>query len=158
MSIWPPRLSVKDVSKLMSWFSPSFSNALVNATASKLLLESFAGKSDSVAAFQLTLPDPGVFIAPDGIADFGIAQAIHCNHVCYSFVLRIDWLKPILTDYAIICSVNGLRNFICLWCNTTIVTRVATLISWWKTLDSPIKTPDYVLSIILLKWCNASLL
>jgi len=38
-------------SKLMSWFSPSFSGALVNATALMLLLESFARKSDSVAAF-----------------------------------------------------------------------------------------------------------
>jgi len=51
MQIWPATLSVKVVTKLMILFSPSFSGALVNATALTLLLESFAGKSDSVAAF-----------------------------------------------------------------------------------------------------------
>jgi len=56
--IWPARLSVKVVSKLMSWFSPSFSGALVNATALTLLLGSSARKNYLVAAFQLTLPDP----------------------------------------------------------------------------------------------------
>jgi len=35
----------------MSWFSPSFSGPLVNATALTLLLESFPRKSDSFAAF-----------------------------------------------------------------------------------------------------------
>ena len=39
-----------------------------------------------------------------------------------SFVLRIDWLKPFLTGYAITCGVNGVNSFICLWCNTAIVT------------------------------------
>ena len=48
MSIWPARLSVKGASELMSCFSPKFSDGLVNAT---LLLKSFGGKSDSVAAF-----------------------------------------------------------------------------------------------------------
>ena len=33
-----------------------------------------------------------LFIAPDSITDFGIAQATHCNPVCCSFVLRIDWV------------------------------------------------------------------
>jgi len=56
MSIWPGRLSVKVISQLMSWFSPSFSGALVNALALTLLLEIFARKSDSIAAFQLALP------------------------------------------------------------------------------------------------------
>jgi len=41
--IWPARVSVKIVYKLMSWFSLSFSGALVNATALhcylKVLLE-----------------------------------------------------------------------------------------------------------------------
>jgi len=55
--IWPARLSVKLISKLMS----QFSGALDNATALTLFLESFARKSDSVAAFLLTLPDPCVF-------------------------------------------------------------------------------------------------
>jgi len=31
-----------------------------------------------------------LFTAPDGITDFGIAQAKHCNLVFCSFVLRID--------------------------------------------------------------------
>jgi len=44
MSIWLARLSVKVVSKVMSWFSPSFSGAVDNATALALLLESFAVK------------------------------------------------------------------------------------------------------------------
>ena len=34
----------------------------------------------------------------------------------------MDWLKPFLTDHAITCGVNGLTSFICLWCNTTVVT------------------------------------
>ena len=38
--IWPARLSVNVVSKVMSWFSPSFSGAKVNATVLTLLLES----------------------------------------------------------------------------------------------------------------------
>ena len=41
----------ENVSKLVSWFSTSFSGALVNAIDLTLLLESFAEKSDSVAAF-----------------------------------------------------------------------------------------------------------
>jgi len=41
-------------------FTP-FSGALVNATALTLLLESFAEKKLSVAAFQLTLPDSCAF-------------------------------------------------------------------------------------------------
>jgi len=44
-----PGWVVKVVSKLMPWFSPSFSGAVVNATALTLLLDSFARKSDSVA-------------------------------------------------------------------------------------------------------------
>jgi len=52
---------------------------------------------------------------------FCIALAKHCNLIFCSFVLRIDWWKPFLTDYAITCGVNGLNSFMCLWCNTTIV-------------------------------------
>ena len=52
---------------------------------------------------------------------FGIALAKHCNLVFCSFVLRIDWWKPFLTVHAVTCGVNGLNNFMCLWCNTTIV-------------------------------------
>ena len=63
-----------------------------------------------------------LFTAPDSITDFGTAQAKHCNLVFCSFVLRIDWLKPFLADHAMTCGVNGLNGFICLWCNTTIVT------------------------------------
>ena len=60
-------------------------------------------------------------IAPDGITDFGIAHAKHCNLVFWSFVPRIDWLKPLLTDHAITCGINGLSSFLCLWWTTTIV-------------------------------------
>jgi len=42
MTIWPASLSVKGASKLMSWFSPTFSGALVNTTVLTLLLKSFA--------------------------------------------------------------------------------------------------------------------
>ena len=42
-------------------FTFIFRGALVNATALTLLLESFARKSDAVAGFWLTLPDPCVF-------------------------------------------------------------------------------------------------
>jgi len=62
-----------------------------------------------------------LFIAPDGITGFGIAQFRHCNVVFCSFVLRIDWLKPFLSDHAITYGINGLNSFKCLWCNTTIV-------------------------------------
>ena len=48
MSKWLARLSVKVVSKLMSCLL--FSGAVLNATALTLLLESFASKSDLVAA------------------------------------------------------------------------------------------------------------
>jgi len=63
-----------------------------------------------------------LFIAPDGITGFGIALAEHFHLVFGSFVVRIDWLKPFLTDHAITCGVNGLNICMCLWCNTTIVT------------------------------------
>jgi len=56
------------------------------------------------------------------ITGFGIVQSKHYNLVFCSFVLRIDWLKPFLTDHAITCGINGLNRFMCLWCNTTITT------------------------------------
>jgi len=61
-----------------------------NVTALKLLLESFDTKSDSVAGFCKRCQILALFIAPDGITDFGIAQAKHCNFVFCSFVLRTD--------------------------------------------------------------------
>ena len=80
---------------------PTFSGVLVNTTVLMLLLKSFVGKkcfSRGVLAntarflrfYSLeTLP----FLAADGITDFGIAQAKHCNLVFCSFVLEIDWSK-----------------------------------------------------------------
>jgi len=50
MSIWPARLCESRFQINVLIFT-SFSGALVNATALTLLLESFARKSDSVAAF-----------------------------------------------------------------------------------------------------------
>jgi len=47
------------------------------------------------ASYQ-TLP----ILAPEGIANFGIALAKHCNLVFCSFVIQIDWLKPFLTEHA----------------------------------------------------------
>jgi len=44
MSIWSASLSVKGALKLLSWITPTFSGALVNATVSTLLFENFAGK------------------------------------------------------------------------------------------------------------------
>jgi len=44
MSIWPASLSVKGASKLMSWFPPTFSGVLGDATVLTLLLKSFAEK------------------------------------------------------------------------------------------------------------------
>jgi len=78
MSIWPASLRVKDASNLISWFSPTFSDALVNATVLTLLLKSFAGKKSfshgvlaNTARFlrffsSETLP----FIAPGGLGYF----------------------------------------------------------------------------------------
>jgi len=98
MSICPASQSVTGASKLMSLLSPTFSGALVNATFVTLLLKSLARKkrfSRGVLArtarflrfFSLeTLP----FLAADGITNFGIALAKHCNLVFCSFVLQID--------------------------------------------------------------------
>jgi len=83
----------------MSWVSATFSGALINATVWKLLLKSFAGKkrfSRGVSAntarflrfFSLEIL---AFLSADGIADFGIALAKHCNLIFCSFVLQIDW-------------------------------------------------------------------
>jgi len=95
MSIWPARLSVKVISKLMFSFSPSFSGALVNATALTLqvLLEKAIQSwrfSLHCQVLALFLRSFALFTAPDGIRGFGIAQAKHCNVVVCSFVLRID--------------------------------------------------------------------
>ena len=136
MSIWPARLSVKLVSKLMSWFLPEFSGALINATALKrcclkVLLEKAIESRRfcqhcQILAFVL-LRSFGLFVAPDGITvtGFGIALAKHCNLVFCSFVLQIDWIKKtFLTEHAIACGINGLASFICLWCHTTIVATI----------------------------------
>ena len=69
----------------------------------------------------------------DGITGFGIALAKHYNRVFCSFILRIDWLKPFLTDHAITCGVNGVNIFICLWCNTAILT-IGTKVRFHHTL------------------------
>ena len=113
VSMWPASLSVKGGSKLMSWFSSTFSGALVNATVLTFVLKRFAGKkhfSGGVLAntgrflrfFSLeTLP----FLAPDGITNSGIALAKHCNLAFCSFVLQIDWSKTFS---------DGTRNS--MWC------------------------------------------
>ena len=91
----------------MLWFPPKFSGALVNTTALTLLLENFAKKRFS----REVLANTGRFLrfaslqtlrilATEGIANFGIALAKHCNLVFCSFVLQIDWWKPFLTEHA----------------------------------------------------------
>jgi len=95
MSIWPASLSVKGASKLTSLFLPTFSGALVNATALTLLLESFAGKKTFNRGVFANTADsstfsPLRFLVADGITDFCIALAKHCNLVFCSFVLQID--------------------------------------------------------------------
>ena len=75
----------------------------VNTTVLMLLLQSFAGKKcfgrgvlASTARFPRFFPlETLPFLAADGIADFGIAQAKHCNLIFCSFVLQIDWSKTI---------------------------------------------------------------
>ena len=133
MSIWPASPSVKGASKLLSWFWPTFSGALVNnATVSTLLLKSFAGKkrfSRGVLAntarflrfFSLeTLP----FFAPDGITDLDIALAFcrpnsstAISLSALSFDKSTDQ-KLFLTEHAI---TNVLTSFIYLWRNARIV-------------------------------------
>jgi len=129
MSIWPASLSVKGALKLLSWFSPTFSGALVNATVSTLLLKSFAGKKRfsrgvliNIARFLRffsleTLP----FFAPDGITDFGITLAFcrpnsstAISLSALSFDKSTDQ-KLFLTEHVI---TNGLTRFICLWCSS----------------------------------------
>jgi len=116
----------------MSLFLPTFLGAPVNATVLTLLLKSFAEKKRSSLGVSANIAvscifSPLRFLVADGITDFGIAQAKHCNLVFCSFVLQLDWLKSFLTEHAlhaITCGVNGLTSFIrfiCLWCNTRIV-------------------------------------
>jgi len=60
-----------------------------------------------------TLP----FLAPDGITDFGIALAKHCNLAFCFFVLQINWSKTFFDRT----KQNGLSKFICSWCNASIL-------------------------------------
>jgi len=94
------------------------SDGSVNATALILLLEILLEKAIQsrriswhcqILAFFL-VRSFALFTAPDGITGFGIPLAKHCNLVFCSFVLRIDWLKPFLTDHPITCGVNGLNT------------------------------------------------
>ena len=130
----------------MCWFSPWFSGDLVNATDLTLLLESFAGKAIQSRRFSyhcqifalFLFRSFTLFIAPDGIADFGIAQAKHCNLVFCSFVLRIGWLKPFLMAHAITCGANGLT-----WI-ASYVCSVATGVSLVNIRLSPSSTSDNI--------------
>jgi len=68
------------------WLTP-----LLKRCCLKVLLK----KIISIEAFQLTLPDsctfsPLRFLVANGITDFGIAQAKHCDLVFCSFLLQID--------------------------------------------------------------------
>jgi len=114
MSIWAASLSMKSASKLVSLFSTTFSGALANATFLTLLLKSFVGKKRFSRSVLTNTPrflrffslETFPFLAPDGITDFGIALAKHCNLVFCSFVLQIDWSKTFS---------DGSRNNMC--CN-----------------------------------------
>jgi len=61
------------------------------------------------------------FFAADGITDFGIALPKHCNLVCCSFVLQIDWWKNFSDGPRNNMWCNGVASFMCLWCNERIV-------------------------------------
>jgi len=117
MSIWPAKLHF-----LVFWITPCFS--LPFAVWKFCWKKRFrpcvlTNTARSARFFSETLR----ILAADGITDFGIALAKHCNLVSCSFVLQIDWLKPFLTGHAITCDVNGLTSFICLlWCNKMMVT------------------------------------
>ena len=92
MSIWPARLSVQGASKLMSWFPPTFSvkkrrfSRGVSANTARFL------RFASLQTLRI--------LAPEGIANFGITLAKHCNIIFCSFVLQIDWWKPFLRGHA----------------------------------------------------------
>jgi len=75
---------------------------LVNATILTLLLKNICWKNKRFSRGVLANTDRFLrlfsleslpFLAPDGITDFSIALAKHCNLVFYSFVLQIDWSK-----------------------------------------------------------------
>jgi len=53
------------------------------------------------------------FLAADGIAEFGIALAKHCNLVFCSLFYESTDEKSFLTDYATTCGVNGLASCKC---------------------------------------------
>jgi len=103
---------------------------LANAIALALLLESLLEKAIQSLRFSwhclilalFLLRSFALLITLDGITDFGISLAKNCNLAFCPFVLRIDWVKPFLTNHAMTCGVNTLNNFIYLSCNTTIVT------------------------------------
>jgi len=56
----------------------------------------------------------------DGITDFGIAPAKHCNLAFCSLFYKSTDQKPFLAEHAITCGVKGLTSLICLWCNARI--------------------------------------
>ena len=90
------------------WFTP-----LIQRCCLKVLLEKAIQSrrfSYHCQILALFLRSFALFIASDGITDFSIAQAKHCNLVFCSFVLRIDWSKFFLTDHAITCGVNGFNR------------------------------------------------
>ena len=61
-------------------------------------------------------------LAPEGIAQFGIALAKHCTLVFFSFVLQIDWWKPYRRNtHSMWCKWLDITTFMCLRCNTTMV-------------------------------------
>jgi len=67
------------------------------AEVTQLLLKRFAEKSFSRGVLANTARilhffslETSPYLSPDGIADFGIALAKHCNLAFCSFVLQID--------------------------------------------------------------------
>jgi len=77
---------------------PIFSSALVNAIALTLLLESFAEKqrfsrevlANTVRFLRFASLQTLRILSPEGIANFSIVLAKHCNLVFCSFVLHIN--------------------------------------------------------------------
>jgi len=86
MSIWPANLSAKGASELMSWFSSTFSGALVDTTVLTLLLERFADKkkrfsrgvlANTVRFLRFFPLEILRFFAPDGITELLVLKKVY---------------------------------------------------------------------------------
>jgi len=88
------------------WLTPLFERCCLKALLWKKRFS--RGVSANTARFlRFFSLETLTFLSVDGITDFGIALAKHCNLIFCSFVLQIDWSKT--------CSDGPRNNICCKW-------------------------------------------